>query len=206
MTRGGHSQSVFTTTLCLIYNKEKEGKKNSVKPVKSSFKAIKIKQQRNKNPKTDTDTDKTWVKTLPLNNWSSLNSVCVCGKIKDGSLNIFIVRITSQLQTHYNSSTYGIIDGLGPQNRWVLWGLFLREFLIWYSWPLLTVLAGKVLVLGDPRWSGKTLGGLPVTLTDKHLTFVVVVWRGVRREQSVITKRANNKHHYRNWRRVSIWI
>lgn len=36
---------------------KKEEKKNSVKPVKSSFKAIKIKQQRNKNPKTDTDTD-----------------------------------------------------------------------------------------------------------------------------------------------------
>lgn len=40
-----------------------------------------------------------------------------------------------------------------------------------------TPVAGQVLVLGDPRRSAETLGGLPVALTDEHLTQVVSAWR-----------------------------
>ena len=44
----------------------------------------------------------------------------------------------------------------------------------------LTSVTGQVLVLGDPRRSGETLGRLPVTLADEHLTCVVVLWGGER--------------------------
>lgn len=43
---------------------------------------------------------------------------------------------------------------------------------------LFAAVTGQVLMLRVPSWSGKTLNGLPVTLTDEHLTFVVVIATG----------------------------
>lgn len=68
---------------------------------------------------------------------------------------------------------------------------------------LLAVLAGQVLVLRVPWMPAKTLGRLPVTLTDEHLAFVVPAWRRKEQVTFEITQKPSDTMYLREFENMS---
>ncbi len=143
----------------------------------------------------------TWVKILPLHNWPSV--YIMWGKVRGAALIVFIIRFTIINPTKVLQHMEGMMDR-SPKSQctpieksWYSvcecsltnWSLsFVKtttngyftskhKFLTTVVWSLLTAITGQVLILRIPRGSSKTLGSVPVTLTDEHLTCIVSFWR-----------------------------